>query len=163
MWFGLTVDHLMRPNNSFSRLSSRMPLTWMQFGGINFPMMNRVGKPSEIITLNYLFRNSAKYQQLDIGVNWYHAPLLMGFAWRGFPSSDARDAVIFTIGIAFNNMAFGYSYDYTVSSLGPGSGGSHELTLSIAFNEGRKNTKMGAIPCPDVVKFKMFGDKESYR
>jgi hypothetical protein len=88
----------------------------------------------------------------------------MGFAWRGFPSGDARDAVIFTIGIALpNGIAFGYSYDYTVSSLGPATGGSHELTLAISFNEGGKNLKRDSIPCPDVVKFKMFGDKESYR
>ncbi len=73
------------------------------------------------------------------------------------------DALIFTAGIAFNNIAIGYSYDFTVSSLGPATGGSHEITVSFSFNEGNKSNRRGSIPCPDVVKFRMFGDKESFR
>ena len=164
MWFGLCAEHLLRPNLSFARLNSRLPVTFLQFGGVNFPMSNRVGKTSEVVTLNYLLRASQIYRQFDIGVNWYHAPLLLGFAWRGLPvESETIDCLIFTVGFAFNNIAFGYSYDYTISDLGAASGGSHEITLSIGFNEGGKTKRMGAIPCPDVVKFKMFGDKESFR
>ena len=164
MWFGLSVEHLMRPNASIDGLDSRLPMTWLQFGGINIPRENRVGKATEIVTLNYLLRLSKIYRQLDIGLNWYHAPLLMGFAWRGYPlDMDTFDALIFTVGIAFNNIALGYSYDFTVSKLGPATGGSHEITLSIGFNEGGKNLRRGAIPCPDVVKYRMFGDKESFR
>lgn len=162
MWFGLSVDHLLRPNTSFSRLDNRVPMQWSQFGGINFPMANRVGKVPEVISVNYLVKMAADYRQIDIGANWYRAPLLMGVAWRGLPTAS-YDALIFTVGIAFSNMAIGYSYDFTVSNLGSASGGSHEITFSIAFNEGGKSSRKGAIPCPDVVKFKMFGDKESFR
>lgn len=165
MWFGLVADNLLRPNLSFMRLDARVPIQWSQFGGVNFPMRNRVGKAPEVISINYLFKMSGKYQQIDVGANWYRAPLLLGFAWRGLPSNKypSYDALIFTVGIAFNNMAIGYSYDFTVSKLGPATGGSHEITFSFAFNEGGKSTRKGAIPCPDVVKFKMFGDKESFR
>ena len=165
MYFGLAVDHLVRPNTSFARLDARTPMQWSQFGGINFPMMNRVGKAPEVISVNYLFKMSADYRQIDIGANWYRAPLLLGLAWRGLPSKDypSYDALIFTVGIAFNNMAIGYSYDFTVSKLGPATGGSHEVTFSISFNEGGKKQRKGSIPCPDVVRFKMFGDKESFR
>ena len=166
MWLGLCVDNLLRPSTSFARLNARLPMQWSQFGGINFPMANQVGKVPEIITLNYLFKMTRNYHQMDVGVNWYRAPLLLGFAWRGLPAADGHnsyDALIFTAGIAFNNMAFGYSYDYTVSKLGSGTGGSHEITFSISFNEGNKTQRQGAIPCPDVVKFRMFGDKESFR
>ena len=164
MWFGLSVDHLLRPNMSFNRLSSRAPMTFLQFGGVNIPRLNRVGKPSEIITLNYLIKASQVYRQFDIGVNWYHAPMLMGFGWRGFLTDvNSFDALIFTVGIAFNSLSVNYSYDFTINKLGPATGGSHEITLSIGFNEGNKTLRRGAIPCPDVVKFKMFGDKESFR
>lgn len=165
MWFGLSVDHLLRPNTSFARLDARTPMQWSQFGGINFPMANRVGKVPEVITVNYLFKMAAGYRQIDVGANWYRAPLLLGIAWRGLPASEypSYDALIFTVGIAFNNMAIGYSYDFTVSGLGPATGGTHEITLSISFNEGNKSNRRGSIPCPDVVKFKMFGDKESFR
>jgi len=167
MWLGLSADNLLRPVTSFTRLNARLPIQWSQFAGINFPLPNQVGKVPEIITLNYLFKMSPRsYYQMDIGANWYRAPLLLGFAWRGLPAFDkypSYDALIFTVGVAFNNMAFGYSYDFTVSKLGPATGGSHEITFSFSFNEGNKTQKQGAIPCPDVVKFKMFGDKESFR
>ena len=166
LWLGLCVNNLMRPNSSFSRLSARLPMLWSQFGGINFPLANSVGKIPEIVTLNYLFKTTATYRQLDVGVNWYRAPLLLGFAWRGLPAADkyhAYDALIFSIGVAFNDMSLGYSYDYTISKLGPATGGSHEITFSYSFNEGNKTNRKGSIPCPDVVKFKMFGDKESFR
>jgi type IX secretion system PorP/SprF family membrane protein len=165
LWLGLCVDHLMRPNTSFARLDARAYMQWSQFGGINFPITNNVGKVPEVITLNYLFKMARYYRQMDIGLNWYRAPLLLGFAWRGLPASEypSYDCLIFTIGFAVNNMAIGYSYDFTVSKLGAPTGGSHEITISFSFNEGNKTHRQGAIPCPDVVKFRMFGDKESFR
>ena len=165
LWLGLCVDHLLRPNTSFARLDARVPMQWSQFGGINFPITNSVGKVPEVITLNYLVKMARNYRQMDVGVNWYRAPLLLGIAWRGIPASEypSVDCLIFTTGIAFNNMAIGYSYDFTISKLGTATGGSHEITFSFAFNEGGKTQRKGSIPCPDVVKFKMFGDKESFR
>ena len=165
LWLGLCVDHLLRPNISFARLDARAHMQWSQFGGINFPMTNSIGKVPEVITLNYLFKMAADFRQLDVGINWYRAPLLLGFGWRGLPAANypSYDCLIFTIGMAFNNLAVGYSYDFTVSKLGAPTGGSHEITLSFSFNEGNKTHRQGAIPCPDVVKFKMFGDKESFR
>jgi type IX secretion system PorP/SprF family membrane protein len=166
MWFGLTADHLLRPNASTTRRDeSRIPIQWSQFGGINFGLRNNVGRTPEVISMNYMFKMSEGYYQLDIGANWYRAPLLLGVGWRGLPSKDhpSYDALIFTVGVAFNNIAIGYSYDFTVSNLGPATGGSHEITVSFSFNEGNKSNRRGSIPCPDVVKFKMFGDKESFR
>ena len=164
LWLGLCADHLMKPNLSFGKNNAQLPLLWKQFGGINIPMRNRVGKATEIVTVNYLLLASKIYQQYEIGVNWYHAPLLLGFAWRGVPVlKDTYDSVILTVGLAFGNLAFGYSYDYTINQLSSPTGGSHEITISIGFNEGGKKMSKGAIPCPDVVKFRMFGDKESFR
>ena len=162
MWFGLSANNLMRPNRSFGRQSSKAPIEWLQFGGYNIPMTSRVGRPAEIITLHYLLRATAIQQQMEVGINWYRAPLLMGFGYRGLPP-DGVDALIVTVGVAFNNIAFGYSYDFTVSKLGAATGGSHEITLRIEFNEGGKNQQRSEIPCPDVVRFRMFGDKESFR
>jgi len=163
MWFGLSVDNLMRPARSFSKQGSRIPMEWKQFGGINFPIASGVGRVTEILTLNYLLKMSQLYQQLDVGINWTRGPLMLGFAWRGLPP-DGIDALIVTIGLSYNNIGFGYSYDYTVSKLGHSvTAGSHEITLSISFNEGGISTRMSEIPCPDVVRFRMFGDKESFR
>jgi type IX secretion system PorP/SprF family membrane protein len=167
MWFGLNVDHLMRPTSSLSRLDGRVPMQWSQFGGINFKLNKGLGSAPQALSVNYLFKMSQDFYQFDIGANWYRSPLLLGIAWRGLPAFSKNyvsyDAVVLTVGMGFNNLAIGYSYDFTISSLGPSTGGSHEITLSFAFNEGKKSNRKGAIPCPDVVKRLMFGNKESYR
>ena len=166
LWLGLCVDNMLRPVASFDRQDARLAMQWSQFGGINFPLRNQVGKVPEVISLNYLFKMMANFYQMDVGVNWYRAPLLMGVGWRGLPGTEGHhtyDALIFTVGLGIGGMTFYYSYDFTVSKLGSATGGSHEITFSISFNEGSKTHRQGAIPCPDIVKFKMFGDKESFR
>ena len=49
-------------------------------------------------------------------------------------------------------LNIGYSYDYTISQLGPGSGGAHEFSLvySWPIRNPRKPPKdKMVIPCPD--------------
>jgi type IX secretion system PorP/SprF family membrane protein len=167
MWFGLDVNHLMRPNISLERMDSRAAMQWSQFGGINFRLNRGLSSAPEALSVNYLFKMARNFYQFDAGVNWYRSPLMIGVAWRGLPAFTANyaayDAVIFTVGLTFNNISVGYSYDFTVSSLGPSTGGSHEITFSISFNEGQKLDRKSSIPCPDTVRRLMFADKEPYR
>ncbi|MDR1865468.1 MAG: PorP/SprF family type IX secretion system membrane protein [Bacteroidales bacterium] len=168
MWIGLTVDHLMRPETSLSRMNNRSPMQWSQFGGFNFKLNRGLGKPLQALSVNYLFKTSRNFYQFDAGVNWIRAPMMLGLAWRGLPAFNtgyaSYDAAIFSVGYAFRNVSVGYSYDFTISSLGPATGGSHEITVSISFNEGAKKDRKGSVPCPDVVRNLMFGaDKEFYR
>jgi hypothetical protein len=77
-------------------------------------------------------------------------PLSFGFWWRGMPKGKVNkriDALAFMIGYKFDNISVGYSYDFTISRLGIGSGGSHELSASILLKTiARKKWK--ALPCP---------------
>ncbi|GHT21340.1 hypothetical protein FACS189430_01210 [Bacteroidia bacterium] len=168
MWLGLDVSDLMRPVVSLSRLNARNPVQWTQFGGMNFRLNRGLGNSnSQILSVNYLAKMATDFYQFDAGVNWIRAPLLLGVAWRGLPSFNSPyssyDAIILTAGMTYGNFTVGYSYDFTVSSLGPATGGTHEITLSISFNEGNKVDRKTSIPCPNSVKSLMFGDKESYR
>jgi type IX secretion system PorP/SprF family membrane protein len=167
MWFGLDVSDLMRPAVSLSRLNARTPMQWTQFGGINFRLNRGLGSSSQILSVNYLAKMAQDFYQFEVGANWVRSPLLLGIAWRGLPKFGSGypsyDAIILTAGLTYGNFTVGYSYDFTVSSLGPATGGSHEITLSISFNEGNKVDRKTSIPCPNSVKSLMFGDKESYR
>ncbi|MDR1672355.1 MAG: PorP/SprF family type IX secretion system membrane protein [Bacteroidales bacterium] len=167
MWFGLDVNHLMRPNISLERMDSRAAIQWSQFGGVNFRLNRGLSSSPEALSVNYLFKAARNFYQFDAGVNWYRSPLMIGVGWRGLPAFTANyasyDAVIFTVGLTFNNISVGYSYDFTVSSLGPSTGGSHEITFTISFNEGQKSDKKSSIPCPDTVRRLMFVNKEPYR
>lgn len=59
-----------------------------------------------------------------------------------------KDAFITSIGINTPHFKLGYSYDLTLSKLGTGSGGSHELSMGINFNCKPKRRTFRAISCP---------------
>ena len=44
--------------------------------------------------------------------------------------------IIFMLGLQTNRTTFGYSYDYTISDLGIGTGGAHEISISYSFSLG---------------------------
>ena len=43
------------------------------------------------------------------------------------------DSAIVLVGVTWNNLRFGYSYDFTVSKVGGSSGGAHEISFSWDF------------------------------
>jgi hypothetical protein len=78
---------------------------------------------------------------LDWGTSLQLDPLVIGLWYRGLPldknsteSSSRRESLIGLVGIQNNRFSFGYSYDFTVSGLGVGSGGAHELSFSYTLN-----------------------------
>lgn len=44
-----------------------------------------------------------------------------------------QNAIIFLFGVGVPHLEFGYSYDFSLSSLGLSSGGAHEITLGYLF------------------------------
>jgi hypothetical protein len=84
-------------------------------------------------------------------------PIVFGLWYRGIPvsknaeNSPSQDAVVIILGFQFNRLEVVYSYDFTVSKLGPVSGGAHELALKYRFEipvnqKAKKKDKF--IPCP---------------
>jgi hypothetical protein len=78
---------------------------------------------------------------VDLGTYVQLDPLVLGLWFRGLPlnkttadSFSSRESLIGLIGIQNNRYSFGYSYDFTVSGLGVGSGGAHELSFSYVLN-----------------------------
>ncbi|HDP75223.1 MAG TPA: type IX secretion system membrane protein PorP/SprF [Bacteroidales bacterium] len=93
-----------------------------------------LGKPEEFITLSHSISDSVFTCQ----------------RCRGMPKGKVNkriDALAFMVGYKFDNLSVGYSYDFTISRLGIGSGESHEISLAITFKTvARKRWK--ALPCP---------------
>ena len=62
-----------------------------------------------------------------------------------------QDAAVIILGFQFSRVEIAYSYDFTVSRLGPASGGAHEIALIYHFEiqeHGRTKKKDKFILCP---------------
>ncbi len=159
-WFGLNVSHIMRPNIYFYNLNYNkvLPigqvLKYSLFGGMKVHLKNNLLKyDKESMTLTFLYEQQYNYKQLALGAYYHKNPLVYGLWYRGIPwikGNSGHDALIFLIGYQVNDkISLGYSYDFTISNLGPASGGAHELSLVWHFVLKQKPKKPTALPCPE--------------
>ncbi len=136
-WLGVSAHHLNRPNQSLIRSSDDlMAPKYALMAGLSLPLSE--GK--SLKPALYL-KNQGVFSQLDLGTYLQIEPLVIGFWYRGLPlnknsseSTSSRESLIGLIGIQNNRFSLGYSYDFTVSGLGVGSGGAHELSFSYVLN-----------------------------
>ncbi|MEY1639751.1 PorP/SprF family type IX secretion system membrane protein [Tenuifilum osseticum] len=150
-WVGFTWDHMLKPVNSFYNDEARTPFKFSLYGGYRYITKGfLMSKIEQSITGAFNFRVQGEYKQLDLGLYFMNEPLSFGFWWRGMPKGKVNkriDALAFMVGYKFDNLSVGYSYDFTISRLGIGSGGSHEISLAMTFKTVvRKRWK--ALPCP---------------
>ncbi len=151
MWYGITVDHLLRPNEAFFGDQALLPIKYTFFGGAKIVTKGRLLKPAdESITVAFQYRRQGDYNQLDLGLYWFDPPLVLGFWYRGIPKQYdmTGDAVSFLAGIKMYRLSFGYSYDFTISSLITSTHGAHEISIIYEFFT-KKRKKYHAIPCPE--------------
>jgi len=159
-WFGFSFDHLLRPNYGLYNNDARWPIKFQAFGGYQVVKKGRLLSPvDETLSLAFYFRRQYIYTQLDLGVYWYRAPLMVGFWYRGIPfwkgdnpayQKDPRgDALAFLIGYKMNQLRVGYSYDFTISNMVSSTGGAHEISVTYEFKSTRKKSKARMVPCPE--------------
>ncbi len=69
----------------------------------------------------------------------------------------SQDALIFILGLNLQYVEVGYSYDFTVSDIGPQSGGSHEVSVTLLLPElqsSKVKRRDKILPCPNYNGFK---------
>jgi type IX secretion system PorP/SprF family membrane protein len=144
-WVGFAAHHINRPSQSFTASdNTRLPLKGSFHAGLRIPILGFTGLGDEwekeksfSPAINYRFQG--KYDQLDLGAYLTYSPMVLGVWYRGIPvkkyaqNINNHDALAALIGFRQDNFSIGYSYDATISSLGIGSGGSHEISLSYTF------------------------------
>lgn len=161
-WLGYALHHITEPNQSFISEESFLPRKHSYHGGYRYSFPSAPGRtmfdgPRErSITPNFQYKYQGQFDQLDLGVYLTLEPLVFGVWYRGIPfktyeNFHNNESVIFLVGVSTNNLNIGYSYDYTLSTLGMASGGAHEISLSYEFSlrDPRippKNVRR--IPCP---------------
>ncbi|MES2733632.1 MAG: type IX secretion system membrane protein PorP/SprF [Bacteroidota bacterium] len=166
-YVGYAAHHMNRPNQSvLAGGNSPLPMKSTITAGMKIHLDKKtkrglkVSKNEREISFSpaLLYKIQGKFSQLDIGMYYTYEPLVLGVWYRGLPivkSLDGlynNDAAIFLVGFRNNNLSMGYSYDLTISSLTPSTGGSHEISVSYIFPRAPHKKKLPRsarrLPCP---------------
>jgi type IX secretion system PorP/SprF family membrane protein len=158
-WFGAAVDHLLKPNQSLflyegdEENQGKIPVKYSVFGGMKFVRPEKLLRPIPTsIQLAFIYKQQAQYRQLDLGVYWFHSPIVVGVWYRGIPLYKEvfnRDAFTLLLGVKTGGINIGYSYDFTISKLITNTGGAHEISISYAFRTKPLKHKVKMVPCPE--------------
>ncbi len=155
-FIGAAVHHLTEPNEGFltNSTNSHLPRKFTLHAGAVFDvnieyyrgkrMRRRVEDPT--ISPNFIFQWQRNLKQFNYGFYYNKYPLILGIWYRH--SFANIDAVIALLGLQVNMLKIGYSYDLTVSKLGAGTGGSHEISVGWKLPCKPEKKRIKVIHCP---------------
>ena len=156
-WLGLSAKHLTQPNSSLIGDKVPLPVSLSLHGGYRFIIEQKSKDLKRYFSPAFNYRHQQKYDQLDIGLYYYHLPLNVGLWYRGLPfkkysaTYPSRESVAILVGFDLSeyNLRVGYSYDITVSKLGiSNSLGAHELSIIYEIAKKKKKNKRVLVSCP---------------
>ncbi len=162
-WLGAASSHINQPNRSLVNEDASVPIKTTVHGGVRIPLywgpfkMDRVS----VLSPSFVYKKQGNFSQLDVGAYFLYDPIALGLWYRGIPIKQnalehaSQDAVVVILGFQFDKVEIGYSYDFTVSELGPISGGTHEVSLQYKLaihSSSRPKKKQKYIPCPTFNK-----------
>ena len=167
-WLGFAANHLTQPNQSIIGEESKLPIKLSVHGGFKYFMRSGVvgngiyARDAErSIAPAFQYRHQGNFDQMDLGVYFTFEPLVLGTWYRGVPFKSVNgfvnnESLVLLLGFvklgAKDAINLGYSFDYTISKLGPGSGGAHEFSLVYTWpmrNPRKPPKDKLVIPCPD--------------
>ncbi len=157
-WLGLSAKHLTQPNSSLTGDNVPLPLSLSLHGGYRF-IIEKQGRHDlkRYISPAFNYRHEQKYDQLDIGIYYYHLPLYAGIWYRGLPfkkykaAYSSKESIALLIGVEITdyNLRIGYSYDLTISKLGVANSlGAHEISLVYEIAKKKKRNRKVLVSCP---------------
>jgi type IX secretion system PorP/SprF family membrane protein len=159
-WLSLAASHLNQPDVGFAS-ASRWPAKLQLNGGYKFRLQQYyyLNKPYEwSVSPSITYTQQGKFKKTDLGLYTSYTPVTLGVLYRGLPviSQYGYDqALVLIIGIVFDPVKIGYSYDVPLSPDGMQRGGAHEISLSfekIDYNKIFKKRVSGKnykrIACP---------------
>lgn len=159
-WAGFSVHHMNKPNLTVTNRVNKLSVKTSLHGGARIPLYHGPFKrnvaPS--IAPSFIYQRQGNVNQLDVGMNFHYNPIMVGFGYRSildtkneFTEKVSQGTLIFLIGLHYEQLEFGYSYDFTLSPLSASSGGAHEISLAYHLTYTKKQKpkrKDKFIPCP---------------
>ena len=150
-FFGLSVHHLTKPNESLIEGDQKGYLPrkiTINAGARTKKLRNGLLSKPYTLSPNIIYQQQGSFRQLNVGMYLNIGPLAGGLWYRN-NLSIRPDAIIAMVGIMRERFKIGYSYDLTLSSLSNYSFGSHELSLIYFFGEHIKGNAREAIVIPE--------------
>ena len=157
-WLGFSAKHINQPNASMMGDRIPLPVSISLHGGYRY-VIERKGRFEfrRYVSPVFNYRHEAKYDQLDIGLYYYHQPLNFGVWYRGIPfkkyapTYNSSESICFLVGtdITDYGLRIGYSYDLTISKLGIiNTIGAHEISIIYEIAKKKKKTRKVLVSCP---------------
>ncbi|TAE76018.1 MAG: type IX secretion system membrane protein PorP/SprF [Bacteroidetes bacterium] len=166
-WIGVSFHNINRPRQDIlGGNESRLPMRVSVQGGMKFMLDDesdwrdqyRPGYRERSITPTFLFKHQGPIDQLDLGAYVTLSPIVFGAFYRGIPikryniNVSNHESIIGLVGLQMGPLNIGYSYDLTISGLGMGSGGAHEISLRYVIiqkqSRGQERKSYFSFPCP---------------
>lgn len=168
-WFvGISGAHLNEPGFTFygsDESSASLPMRLTAVAGYKIYLMadalrsgyDRFGRERSITPVAE-YRMQGQFKQLSVGSYFTYEPLVLGLWYRGLPIGgieevdNKNESAIALVGLKRGSLSLGYSFDYTLSSLGMATGGAHEVSVSYQFKatDSKKPPRSTRIiPCPE--------------
>ncbi len=167
-WLGIAAHHLNQPNQSLIGEVNKLPIKLSFHGGFKFYMKPGVvgsgvyaRNAERSIAPAFQYKHQGEFDQLDLGLYFTFEPIVLGTWYRGVPFKTLNgfvnnESIVLLIGFTKlgnkDAINIGYSFDYTISQLGIGSGGAHEFSLVYTWpmrNPRKPPRDKMIIPCPD--------------
>ncbi|HEY3386713.1 MAG TPA: type IX secretion system membrane protein PorP/SprF [Saprospiraceae bacterium] len=162
IWLGFAAAHLNEPNRSLVDEDASIPIKTTIHGGIRIPLYHGLMKRERVAAIapSFVYKHQGRFDQLDIGTYFLYEPVAIGLWYRGIPLAQnvkdniSQDAVVVILGFQLTKVELSYSYDLTISELGPVAGGAHEIALKYKLNidNPAKKKREKFIPCPTFYK-----------
>ena len=171
-WLGVAAFHLLTPNQSLTGGSDKLPMKisahlgykfFFRHGVMGMGFETKAQERSLAPAIQY--RHQGEFDQMDVGLYLTLEPVTIGTWYRGVPFKKVNgfvnnESIVFSLGLhkkssnkLKDQLMVGYSYDLTISQLGPGSGGAHEFSLVYTWptrNPRKPPKDKLIIPCPDI-------------
>ncbi len=149
-FIGGAAHHLTQPDISFfSENNNLLNMKITVHAGANFDMeqgYRRSGTSGMVISPNILYQQQGRFRHLNLG-SYFSASYFTAGLWYRH-AFENPDAVILSLGLQYDSLRFGYSYDYTISQFSNAAGGAHEVSLAWIFECSEKSKRPRAIKCP---------------
>lgn len=130
LWLGASIKHLNKPNISFEE-NGNVPLDifYSLHANYRFPYFDR---NDMLISANYM--QQGEYNRLDLGASFKLEKLMLGAIAVTNPAKNNTNSHLLTsinafLGLEFEQLRFGFSYDLNTSNIGR-TDGVYELSIT---------------------------------
>jgi len=147
-YIGFATNHLNEPNQSLIFGESYLPMKFGLHGGLNIEVNKYAYVEEHLVYMpSFSLVRQGEFTELTVNNNIKKGKFLFGGGFRLVEGYSYRDAIIFNFGVDTGDLVFYYGYDFTVSSLGPNTGGAHEITAVIKINQRPQKNKIIVPSC----------------